>query len=805
MSALSSTSGSSASSLSGVATPALTVSGLASGLDTSSIITGLLAIDQQKVTDLQNEQTTINGEQTAYSQIQANLLALQSDVTQLGSSQNNVFQSLNVASSDSSLVTAAATNSATPGVYSLRVNSLAQADEIASQGMASPSSTITQGTFQLQVGSGTATTITIDSTNDTLQGLASAINAAQSGVTATIVNDGSGGAESSRLLLTAQSSGTSNAIQLTNNLAADNGGAVRPVFDQNYVGAAATGAGYTGTSIPTSNAGAGGYTGNTNNTYTFTVLSGGTVGTDNGIQIGYSDASGANTGTLTLNSGDAGVAQSVAQGLQVQFGTGTLVAGQTFSVNTYVPTVQQAANASVTLGSGSGALTVQSATNTMEGVIPGVTLDLQNADPSTTVSLTVTNNTTAASTAITNFVSDYNSLMSLISQDIAYDPTTNTGGPLLGDNNATSIENQITSVAGTVVAGVNSRLNNLAAIGITTNSSGQLSINQTKLTSVLAGNVSGVSFADVARLFTLSGTSDNPGIQFVTGSAKTLASTTPYEVQVTQAAQQATMSATSALGATTTITSSNDNFTINVNGQTSATITLASGSYTPAALASALQSAINADSTLDGRQVSVGLTAGNQLAITSGTFGSSSHVAIGTGTALTALGFSGSEAGQGKDVAGNFVVNGVVEAATGSGQILIGNSGNTNTSGLEVSVALTSAQVGSGTTSNLTVSSGIAAQLNNVLNTLLDPVSGQLVTINNGYQTSLTNIQSSITEQNAYIAQKKQSLMTEFDNMEKAVSQLQAISGLLTEQANSTSIFDNNSSKSSSSTSTSGS
>ena len=41
----------------------------------------------------------------------------------------------------------------------------------------------------------------------------------------------------------------------------------------------------------------------------------------------------------------------MAQGVQVQFGAGTLIAGQTFSVNAYVPDVQQAANASVTLGS----------------------------------------------------------------------------------------------------------------------------------------------------------------------------------------------------------------------------------------------------------------------------------------------------------------------------------------------------------------------------------------------------------------------------------------------------------------------
>ena len=46
-------------------------------------------------------------------------------------------------------------------------------------------STITQGTFQFQVGSGAVNTITIDGTNNTLQGLTNAINNANAGVTAT--------------------------------------------------------------------------------------------------------------------------------------------------------------------------------------------------------------------------------------------------------------------------------------------------------------------------------------------------------------------------------------------------------------------------------------------------------------------------------------------------------------------------------------------------------------------------------------------------------------------------------------------
>src|SRR5207244_13425316 len=120
--------------------------------------------------------------------------------------------------------------------------------------------------------------------------------------------------------------------------------------------------------------------------YKFTVVNGGTVGTDNNLQVSYTDSTGANTGTSTINSGDTGVFKNVAQGIQVKFAAGTLIAGQTFSIKAFVPTVQPAANASATLGSGSGALTLQSGTNQFNNLIPGVTLNLLAADPTRTVS-----------------------------------------------------------------------------------------------------------------------------------------------------------------------------------------------------------------------------------------------------------------------------------------------------------------------------------------------------------------------------------------------------------------------------------
>jgi flagellar hook-associated protein 2 len=773
---------SSVSTLPGLTSSTPTVTGLASGLDTDKIIQGLLAVQQQGVQNLQDKQTKVTQQQTAFQGIEAKLLALQNQITQLRRPQNNIFDLRNVTSSNENLVTAAATSSAIPGVYRIRVNALAQAQQILSQGFDSAGSSITQGTLDIRVGTGPATTITIDSSNNTLTGLVNAINDSGAGVTAMIVDDGSpDNTQPFRLLLTANEGGAGNSINITNNLAADNGGAVKPIFDSTYIGTANTSPSFTGTSAPTANSGAGGYTGAANNTYTFTVVNGGTVGTDNGIQIAYSDSTGTNTGTLTIDSGDADVFKAVAQGIQVKLSAGTLVAGQTFSIEGYVPLAQQASSASVTLGSGSGALTVQSDSNQIDGLLQGITLDLQGADSNSLVTLTVASDTDQVAKAINDFVSSYNDLLSFIDDQVRFDAASGQAGPLLGNQQATAIQDQVRNLVSRVVPGLKPSMNRLSTLGITTDDNGHLVINSSKLDDVLNGHVAGVSLADVRNLFALTGTSNNLGVQFVTAGANTKASTTPYQVSVSQAATQASILAANALAASTVITSANNTFTISVDGVTSDTLTLADGTYTPQALAQQLQTAINSSTSLAGRQVTVSLD-GGKLRITSSSYGAVSRATIGTGTALTPLGFAGTETSQGQDVAGYFVVNGVVEAATGSGQFLVGNPDNANTADLQVRVTLSPAQLGAGATADVTVTRGIASQVDSILNSLLDPLTGRMKSIEDGFQTSIDDIKKQIDRQNALMEARRETLVEQFTAMEGIISQLQGVSSYLTNQ-----------------------
>jgi flagellar hook-associated protein 2 len=219
-----------------------------------------------------------------------------------------------------------------------------------------------------------------------------------------------------------------------------------------------------------------------------------------------------------------------------------------------------------------------------------------------------------------------------------------------------------------------------------------------------------------------------------------------------------------------------------VDGATSNTITLAPGTYSAQALAQEVQAEINADKNLAGRQVTTNLN-GSNLVLTSNSFGSASQVTIGTGTALAALGLTGTESAHGQDVVGSFLVNGVAELAHGSGQFLQGLPANANTSGLLVRVTLGQGQIGTGPVANLTVTRGIASSLNLALQKDLDPITGRLKTITENLDAQVKDIQSQIDQENTYISDKRDQLVSKFASMESTISQLQTAGSFLAQQA----------------------
>ena len=781
----------------------ISFTGLGSGLNTTALVQNVLRFDQKNISLLQTKVATDQNQQSAFQGVQSDLQTLQTDASNLAQSQGGVFDGMTATSSNSNVISVAAGTGAQPGTTNLQVLALAQANEIASQGYASANSAITQGTFQISAGSNSAT-ISIGSTNNTLTGLQQAINNANIGVTATIVNTGSSNSQSQsyRLLLTSNATGTANKIQITNNLAASSGGSVQPNFSTSAIGPAETSTTFSGTSAVTSS---GTYTGSANDQYTFTILNGGSVGTTDGIQIGYTNSSGTETGTLTVNASDVNTPLAVADGVQVQFGTGTLTTGDQFTVNTFTPTVQAASNAQVQLGSGTGAIVVQNSTNTLTNLIPGVTISLQSAAPGQTVQVNVANDVSSVTKAITNFVNDYNTFAGALATDTKYTPgsgtAAGTAGPLNGYTSLVDIQNQLEQQILGVVPSLPASMNSLGELGITVNSSGQLSVNTSTLNSALTGGLTGVTFNDVKNLFSLQGKSSSASVQFASGTSKTLPSTSaPYTVHITQAATPGSTTSTNPLAASTVINGSNNTFSLSVDGTNSGVITLASGTYTATALANEVQSAINTATASNGGSVTASVV-NNSLVITSNTYGASSKISSFSGSALSALGYSGSETSTGTNVAGSFVVNGTTEAATGVGQILTGDSTNAHTSGLEVVVSLTPSQIlAGGTDSTLNVTQGLASTLNNALQSMLDPTSGEFTAIGTQIKTLISSAQADVATKTAAMNAQQTTLMAQFSALETVMANLQQTSSLLT-----SALANSNSSGSSSSNSTSAS
>ena len=201
-------------------------------IDVSSIVSQLMTVESQPVTLLQQQEAGYQTQLTALGTVKGALTAFQTSVQALTSVGQ--YQSLNATSSSSAVGVSAASGAAL-GNYSVSVSALAQAQSLVAAGQTSSTAaigsgtsttlsftfgtisggTLSNGTYSGATftpgGNGTKT-VTIDSSNNSLQGIADAINAANIGVSASIVNDGS--ANPYRLVLTGPT-GASNSMQIS--------------------------------------------------------------------------------------------------------------------------------------------------------------------------------------------------------------------------------------------------------------------------------------------------------------------------------------------------------------------------------------------------------------------------------------------------------------------------------------------------------------------------------------------------------------------------------------------------------------
>lgn len=208
--------------------------GIGSNLDVNGIVTKLMAVEQQPLLQLNKKQASYQAQISAYGSVTGALSSFQSALQALSSASS--FQSVTATPTDSTILSASAGSTAAPGSYTLSVSKLAQAQSLLAAGQTSETASIGTGattTLSFDFGTiagGTLTngvytgatftsngggvkTVTIDSTNNSLAGIRDAINAANIGVSATIVNDGS--ASPYRLVLTSTATGQTNSMSIS--------------------------------------------------------------------------------------------------------------------------------------------------------------------------------------------------------------------------------------------------------------------------------------------------------------------------------------------------------------------------------------------------------------------------------------------------------------------------------------------------------------------------------------------------------------------------------------------------------------
>ncbi|MCP5144840.1 MAG: flagellar filament capping protein FliD [Gammaproteobacteria bacterium] len=195
---------------------AISSPGIGSNLDVNSIVTQLMELEQRPLLILTSRESVYTAQLSSMGSIQGALSTFQSSVGALKSAGTNT--SYRATSSDTDAVTAAATPASAPGVYQVNVTALSQAQQLVAAGQATSTGaigsgaettltfsfgSITGGTLDDELGTYTGATftpdteqaqatVTISAGNNSLAGIRDAINAADIGVTAAIVNDGSG-------------------------------------------------------------------------------------------------------------------------------------------------------------------------------------------------------------------------------------------------------------------------------------------------------------------------------------------------------------------------------------------------------------------------------------------------------------------------------------------------------------------------------------------------------------------------------------------------------------------------------------
>jgi len=759
------------------------IEGLASNLDITSIVDTIMTYERYPVTLLEQDKKYKTQQVAAYQAVLAKFLALQSQIGLMKKQSSYEQAAINI--SDETILSATAAGRVSQGNYNVSVLSLARNHQIASQGVEdSTTGILGTGIIRISVGQSGTTTINVDSGNNSLISIKNAINDANTGVTASIINDGTS-SNPYRLLISAKESGAANAINIDVDLTGgqtldfENSSFDNPEMLQTS----------SSTTSGISLGSTASYSGAENKIYTFTVAGNGTqsIGSDL-IILNWTD--GTNSGTILVTQADSEVALTGdgADGLKLSFSYGELTAGDTFQVASFTPLLQNAGDARLAVGGdGSGAgspIIVNSDTNHFEDVIPGLSLDVMKlTEPGESITISTDIDSAAIKNMVNDLVTRYNDAIEFIDEQFTYDSESRESGVLFADYSLQVMQTSLRSSATSIISELAGGINSLSAIGIRTGADGQLDIvNSAKLIDAIQNDYD--NFVD---LFIDSARSSSQYIEFISATADSVPGEN-YEVIISQAASKGYFQGTvinDPASSPIILNGTNNTLKLKVDGLVSDELILNEGTYSSgASLAREIQSRIDNDDRLKNQDISVewvSLSGSGYLKMTSGTFGSNSQIRMEstTNSAANILGLADGMVHAGNDVEGT--ING--ESATGKGQMLTGDDGNETTDGIKLKITITENSLYSGSlTGSVSISQGLSTRLNKTLENITKSIDGSIARRTSALNNQIGEINEQIDNYEERLAIRRENLYSQFLQMESLISQYQAEGSYLEQQ-----------------------
>ena len=533
--------------------------GAGSGIDTNNLVTQLTEIERAAPQERIDNRRELTETKISDFGILKSALATLQDAAEVLIDEDGLFsKSASFTESDALVPTELDANVAT-GTYAFTVEQIALSQSLAFAGFEDPTDAVGEGVLTFNFGAwardgsnnidtgastpftlnaeSTSATITIDSSNNSLEGLRDAINNAEIGVTASIIFDGTD--------------------------------------------------------------------------YHLTLLA--ESGEDNQLEITVAEAGGSPTNT---DSSDLS---------RFAFNTGIA------DINAVETQLGQ--DAQLTFNG----LTVNRATNSIDDIVDGLSLDVLKSSAGETISITVSDDKTFAEQNIRDFVTAYNLFLDAVEPAFNVTEVENEDGDtetvvgsLSNDSLGKSILTQIRTVIATAIPGLgDSDLTSLTNIGIRTELDGTLSISEDEFTEAFDQR-----FEDIQKLFAPHTVSSSSDISINSFNDSTTAG--QYEVAITTNPSKGFYNA-DAINAAVVFpdfdaTGKTYTFKINVDGNESATLTIPESTYASQSdLAAQIQTLINSDSTVadGGSRVTVSYDSVNdRFDITSNRYGSSSTIQI---------------------------------------------------------------------------------------------------------------------------------------------------------------------------------